>query len=44
MYDVVKSDPNYLKHSYRANASVIQAMMNEKNEYKSYRPSNIDED
>lgn len=44
MYDVVKSDPNYLKHSYRANASAIQAMMKEQNEYKSYRPSNIDED
>ena len=42
MYDVVKSDPNYLKHNYRANASAIQAMMKEQQEYKSYRPNSVD--
>lgn len=27
MYDVVKNDPNYMKHNYKASASAIQAMM-----------------
>jgi hypothetical protein len=44
MYDVVKSDPNYMKHSYKANVSVIQAMMKEQNEYKNYRPNSLDEE
>lgn len=29
MYDVVKNDPNYMKHNYRASANAIQALMNE---------------
>ena len=44
MYDVVKSDPNYMKHNYKANASAIQAMMKEQQEYKSYRPNSMEED
>lgn len=44
MYDVVKSDPNYMKHNYKANASAIQALIREQNEYKSYRPSPLDEE
>ena len=29
MYDVVKSDPNYMKHNYKANVTAIQALMKE---------------
>jgi len=41
MYDTVKADPNYTKHSYKATASAIQAMMKEQNEYKNYKASNL---
>ena len=44
MYDVVKSDPNYMKHNYKASANAIQAMMKEQHEYKLYRPNSMDED
>lgn len=44
MYDVVKSDPNYMKHNYKASASAIQAMMKEQHEYKLYRPNSMDEE
>jgi hypothetical protein len=41
MYDVVKSDSNYMKHSYKATATAIQAMMKEQSEYKNYKASNL---
>lgn len=41
MYDVVKSDSNYMKHSYKATATAIQAMMREQSEYKNYKASNL---
>ena len=44
MYDVVKSDPNYMKHNYKANASVIQALMKQQQETRNYRPTNLDQD
>lgn len=44
MYDVVKSDPNYMKHNYKANASVIQALMKQQQETRNYRPTNLDEE
>lgn len=44
MYDVVKSDPNYMKHNYKASASAIQAMMRDQNEVKSYKPNSFDDD
>ena len=43
MYDVVKSDPNYMKHNYKANVSAIQALMKEQNEFKNYRAANLDD-
>lgn len=30
MYDVVKNDPFYMKHHYKASASAINDLMNEK--------------
>jgi hypothetical protein len=32
MYDVVKNDPNYMKHNYRASANAIQAMISDQHE------------
>jgi len=29
MYDVVKTDPNYMKHSYKASTSAIQSILND---------------
>jgi hypothetical protein len=42
MYDVVKTDANYMKHSYKATATAIQAMMKEQSEYKNYKASNLE--
>ena len=44
MYDVVKSDPNYMKHSYRASAQAIQAMMNEQHDFKNIVANNEEDD
>lgn len=44
MYDVVKSDPNYMKHNYKANVSAIQALMKEQQEARNYKPTNLDDD
>lgn len=44
IYDTVKADPNYTKHSYKATASAIQSMMKEQNEYKNYKASNLEEE
>ena len=44
MYDVVKSDPNYMKHNYKANVSAIQALMKEQQETRNYKPMSLDED
>jgi len=42
MYDTVKIDANYMKHSYKATATAIQAMMKEQSEYKNYKASNLE--
>ena len=42
MYEVVKSDADYMKHSYKATASAIQAMMKEKSDFKNYRATNLE--
>jgi hypothetical protein len=44
MYDVVKNDPNYMKHTYKANAHAIQAIMNEQSEFKSYQANSLDDE
>lgn len=44
MYDVVKSDPNYMRQNYKASASVIQALMKEQQESRNYRLTNFEED
>ncbi len=36
MYEVVKNDPNYMKHSYKASASVIQNLMSENADFKNF--------
>lgn len=44
MYDVVKSDPNYMSQNYKASASAIQSLMKEQQEYRNYRRTNFEED
>jgi len=41
MYDVVKNDPNYMKHNYRASANAIQALMSDQNENKTIDALNL---
>jgi hypothetical protein len=41
MYDVVKNDPNYMKHNYRASANAIQALMSEQHENKTIGALNL---
>lgn len=43
IYDVVKTDPNYMKYNYKASANAVQAMMKEQTNYKNFRGS-VDED
>lgn len=38
IYDIIKSDPNYLRYGYKATANAIQAMMTEQRGYKNYQP------
>ena len=44
VYDVVKTDPNYMKYNYKASANAVQAMMKEQPNYKHFRGSIEDED
>ncbi len=44
IYDIVKTDPNYMKYSYKASANAVQAMMKEQAAYKHYQNSVDDED
>lgn len=47
IYDVIKSDPNYMKYSFSANAAAIQNMMNVEPSYKNYnknRSNSIDDE
>jgi hypothetical protein len=37
IYEVVKTDPNYIKYQYKGSANIIQAMMKEQINYKIFR-------
>jgi hypothetical protein len=37
IYDIIKSDPNYMRYGYKASASAIQAMMKDQSEYKNFK-------
>jgi hypothetical protein len=43
IYEVVKTDPNYMKYNFKASANAVQAMMKEQTSYKNFRNS-VDED
>lgn len=42
IYDVVRNDPNYMKHNYKASANAIQAMMNDQADYRNYNQEGED--
>lgn len=45
IYDIIKSDPNYLRYGYKATASAIQAMMKDQSDFRSYKPgAEVEED
>lgn len=44
IYDIVKTDPNYMKYSYKASANAVQAMMKEQSTYQHYAHSMDEED
>ena len=44
MYEVVRSDPNYMKGSYKANAEDIMGLLNERDENGTGKYLNASED
>ena len=42
IYDIIKSDPDYMRYGYRATASAIQAMMRDQVQYKNYKNEQIE--
>jgi hypothetical protein len=43
IYDVVKTDPNYMKYNFKSSASAVQTMMKEQTSYRNFKNS-VDED
>jgi len=44
IYDIIKSDPNYMRYNFKASASAIQAMMKDQGDLRSYKQSTIEAD
>ena len=44
MYDVVKSDPNYMRDSYKANTQEILGILNQRDENGTAKYLNLNED
>lgn len=44
IYDVIKTDPNYMKNNFKSSATAIQAMMKDQASYKNYRKDDDDDD
>lgn len=43
IYDVVKTDPNYMKYNFKSSASAVQTMMKDQTSYRNFK-NNIDDD
>ena len=44
IYDVVKTDPNYMKYNFKSSANAVQAMMKEQTSYKNFKNSAEEDD
>jgi hypothetical protein len=43
IYDVVKTDPNYMRYSFKSSANAVQAMMKDQASYNNFK-NIVDED
>jgi hypothetical protein len=43
IYDVVRTDPNYMKNSFKSSVSAIQAIIKEQAGFKNYRKEDQDD-
>ena len=44
IYDVIKTDPNFMKNNFKSSSSAIQAMMKDQEGYKNFRKQDEEDD